>query len=88
MLGLAVQCMCETGLCSISLVYSCDFGLDAMSNKYKKVDKFKLFLATVIFLVCVICTYTGPGQFLGGSILPPFVTNSSTSWLLRLGYGM
>lgn len=33
-------------------------------------------------------TYTGPGQFLGGSILPPLVTNSNTSWLLRLGYGM
>lgn len=38
---------------------------------------------------CVgVSTYTGPGQFLGGSILPPLVTNSNTSWLLRLGYGM
>lgn len=35
-----------------------------------------------------VSTYTGPGQFLGGSILPPLVTNSNTSWLLRLGYGM
>lgn len=35
-----------------------------------------------------VCTHTGPGQFLGGSILPPLVTNSNTSWLLRLGYGM
>lgn len=35
-----------------------------------------------------VSTYTGPGQFLGGSILPPLVTNSNTSWLLRLGYGI
>ena len=33
-------------------------------------------------------SYTGPGQFLGGSIRPPLVTNSRTSWLLLLGYGM
>lgn len=33
-------------------------------------------------------THTGPGQFFGGSILPPLVTKSRTSWLLRLGYGI
>lgn len=33
-------------------------------------------------------THTGPGQLLGGSILPPLVTNSSTSWLVLQGYGM
>lgn len=35
-----------------------------------------------------VSTHTGPGQFFGGSILPLLVTNSNTSWLLRLGYGM
>ena len=72
-------------------------------EKLAKLNKDTLYLNSLSFNLLIIIiilqlslrwiyfpwtTYTGCGQFSGGSRRPPVVTNCITSWLPRPGYGI